>query len=52
FRFNQCLLQKLKELGFQKQYNDSDDNDLESVKALFQRTAALSFVPLDEIDAL
>ncbi|CAF1627912.1 unnamed protein product, partial [Didymodactylos carnosus] len=28
------------------------DNDLESVKTLFQRTAALSFMPLDEIDAL
>ncbi|CAF1136308.1 unnamed protein product [Didymodactylos carnosus] len=52
FHFNHCLFKKLQELGFQKAFYEAQDNDLITVKSLYQRVAALAFMPLDKIDEL
>ena len=52
FRYNQCLFKKLQELGLQQAYYASSDDDSKSVKALYQRTTALAFMPTCIIDDL
>ena len=52
FHYNQCLFKKLQELGLHQAYYASPDDDLKSVKALYQRTIALAFIPTWNIDDL
>ncbi|CAF1265808.1 unnamed protein product [Rotaria sordida] len=52
FHYNQCLFKKIQELGLQKDYYDSSPDDPTSVKSLFKQTAALTFMPMSEINDL
>ncbi|CAF2618161.1 unnamed protein product [Rotaria sp. Silwood2] len=52
FHYNQCIFKKIQDLGLQKDYNDSLDDDSTSVKCLVQQTGASAFMPISQIDEL
>lgn len=52
FHYNQCIFRKIQELGLQKEYNDSSEDDPTSVKCLLQQIGALAFRPISKIDEL
>ena len=46
------MFKKLQELGLQQAYYASSDDESKSVKALYQRTTTLAFMPTWNIDDL
>ncbi|CAF3482734.1 unnamed protein product [Rotaria sp. Silwood2] len=52
FHFNKCIFKKITDLGWQQQYYLSSNDDLHSVLALYQKTCALAFMPVNSIDQL
>ena len=52
FHFNKCIFRKITELGWQQQYYVSSIDDPYSIAALYQKTCALAFVPVLNINRL
>ncbi|CAF1605535.1 unnamed protein product [Rotaria magnacalcarata] len=52
FHYNQCIFKKIQDLGLQKDYYDSLEDDPTSVKCLVQQTGALAFMPISKINEL
>ena len=52
FHFNKCIFRKITGLGWQQQYYGSSIDDLYSTAALYQKTCALAFVPVSNINQL
>ena len=52
FHFNKCIFKKITDLEWQPEYYASSIDDPNSIKALYQQTCALAFVPISTIDHL
>ncbi|CAM4764997.1 unnamed protein product [Rotaria magnacalcarata] len=50
FHFNKCIFTKITDLGWKEQYYASAKDDPISIKALYQQTCALAFIPTSSID--
>ena len=52
FHFKKCIFRKIIDLGWQQQYYESSIDDPYSIAALYQKTCALAFVPVSNINQL